>query len=284
MASAGSAPGASLDQAVRSAFDSFVNSMPSLIAALLLVAAGWLLARLARRGARELASLANRFLSHSLHRRAAADARLSLAFISVIGELAFWLVLIVALVLAAGVVGVGSVGQWLNQIVTHLPSLIVGLAIVITGYFLSIYLRELVISSARDRGAGPASALGHTVQAIVITIALIIGLDQAGIDVMVLVIVFAIGAAGLVAGVVLTFVAGSRNFASNIIGARNARGLLQPGLRVRIDDLEGEVLEISLTHIALDTTEGKALIPASELDTRRLVIITSTAEPSTADD
>lgn len=283
MASPGSAPNSSLDQAVRSAYDSLVTSMPSLIAALLLVAGGWLLARLARRGARELASLANRFLSHSLHRRAAADARISLAFISVIGELAFWLVLILALVLAAGVVGVGSVGQWLNQIVTHLPSLIVGLAIVIVGYFLSVYLRELVTSTARDRGTTAAPALGHIVQAATIAIALIIGLDQAGVDVLILIVLLAISSGALLTGMVLTFVTGSRNYVSNLIGARNARTLLQAGLRIRIGDLEGEVLEISATHIALDTAEGKTLVPARHLDTRTVVIVAPTAESPPAD-
>jgi len=283
MASAGSAPADSLDQAVRNAFESVVDSMPSLIAALLLVAAGWLLARLARRAARELASLANKFLSHSLHRRAAADARLSLAFITVIGELAFWLVLILALVLAAGVVGVGSVGHWLNQIVTHLPSLIVGLAIVIVGYFLSVYLRELVTSSGRDRGTSAAPALGQIVQVTTLTVALIIGLDQAGVDVLILIVLVAIAAGALVAGTVLTFAAGSRNYVSNLIGARNARTVLQPGLRIRIGELEGEVLEISATHIALDTAEGKTLVPARDLHTRTVVIVTPAAESPPAD-
>jgi len=284
MASAGSAPDGSIDHAVRNAFDGFVASMPSLIAALLLVAVGWLVARLARRAARQLATLANRFLSHSQHGRAAADTGLSRAFITVIGELAFWLVLILAVVLAAGMAGVGSVGQWLNQIVTHLPSLFVGVAIVVIGYFLSVYLRELVTSTLRDHDTGAATAVGHLAQGATISVALIIGLDQAGVDVLILILVFAIVAAGMVAGVVAAFVSGARAYVSNLVGARNARTLLEPGLRIRIGDTEGEVLEVSLTHVALDTADGKTLVPARELDTRRWVILTPAADSASSDD
>jgi hypothetical protein len=283
MESAGAASVGSFEHAVGRAFDSVVNSMPTVIAALLMIAVGWLLARLARRAARELASLANRFLSHTLHRRPAADARMSLAFITVVGELAFWLVLVLAVVFAAGIVGVGSVGQWLNQIVTHLPSLIVGVSIVVVGYFFSVYLRELVTSSARDHQVSGAAAIGHMVQIATITVTFIIGLDQAGIDVAILLVVVAIAASGLVFGTVMAFVTGARNYVSNVIGARNARHFLQPGIRVRIGGVEGEVLEVSLTHVALDTPEGKTLMPARELDIRRVVILTSAADAATTD-
>ncbi|WP_405233372.1 mechanosensitive ion channel family protein [Lentisalinibacter salinarum] len=253
-------------------------NLPSLVAALLVVIAGWFLARLARRGARRSAEFANRLLERALRRGSAAGVRISLAFTTVTGEIAFWLVLILALVLAAGVVGIGSIGQWLNQLVVHLPSVIIGASILVVGYFASVYLREFVASSAEAAELRTAGLLGRLAQLAVLAIALIIGLDQAGIEVAILLIAFVIILGGAVFGVVASFAAGSGTFVSNLIAARNARHVLLPGMRLRVDDVEGELLEISRTHVAVETDEGRVLLPAHRLETGRVLILTAAPE------
>ncbi len=271
-------PSGSLGQTLSRVMAGVMDNIPSIIVALLVIVGGWLLARLARRTARQVATVANRFLDRAYRRGSVAGVRMSLAFVTVAGEVAYWLVLILALILAAGMVGIGSIGQWLNQIVIHLPSVIVGAVIIVVGYFFSVYLREAVASSARDGEIRAPGAIGRLVQGAAMTIAVIIGLDQAGVEVGVLKIAVAIVGGGLAVGVVVAFAAGARDHVGNLIGARNARHFLQPGVRVRIADVEGEILEISATHVALDTAEGKTMIPAATLETHRVVIVTPTPE------
>lgn len=218
-------------------------------------------------------------LERALRRGSAAGIRFSLAFTTVTGEIAFWLVLIFALILAAGIIGIGSVGEWLNQLVVHLPSVIIGATILVVGYFASIYVRELVSSSAEAAELQTAGLLGRLAQIAILALALVIGLDQAGVDVAVLLIAFSIVAGGAVLGVVASFAAGSGTFVSNLIGARNARHLLTPGMRLRIDEVEGELLEISRTHLAFETEEGRVLLPAHRLECARTVVLTTAARP-----
>jgi hypothetical protein len=116
----------SIKQAVTNALQAVLDGLPALLAAAAIVFAGWLLARLARRAARHLAGGANRLLERTLRRGTAATARLSPAFISLTGELAFWLVLVFAVIVAASVAGLGGLGESLNNIVRHLPNMIVG--------------------------------------------------------------------------------------------------------------------------------------------------------------
>jgi hypothetical protein len=274
--------GSTLKEALARAFDSVIDSAPSLLAALLIIVVGWALARLASRAARHLAGLANRLLERSFRRGSAAAVRLSPAFITLVGELAFWLVVILAVILAAGVAGFGSVGQWLNTIVLHLPSLVVGATIVVVGFFFSVYLRELVTATGSRGGIGTAGAIGRLTQALVMTVAVIVGLDQAGVDVATVMILFTIVGGGLMLALVLAFGLGARDYVRNLIGARQARHFLQPGIRVRIGELEGEVLEISDTHVALDTTTGRTLLPARLLQTTPIAIITPGLEDGRA--
>jgi cytochrome c biogenesis protein CcdA len=273
----------SIKQAVTNALQAVLDGLPALLAAAAIVFAGWLLARLARRAARHLAGGANRLLERTLRRGTAATARLSPAFISLTGELAFWLVLVFAVIVAASVAGLGGLGESLNNIVRHLPNMIVGAAIIVVGYFLSVYLRELVSSSAESGQVAAATVLGRLAQGAALAVAIIIGLDQAGVDVAVLLILFAIGLGGTVAAVVLAFGLGARDHVGNLIGARNARDVIHPGVRLRIGEVEGEVIELSHTHVALDTSDGKLLVPARALERERVLIIAPAADEARAD-
>jgi hypothetical protein len=271
-----------LRQAVHDALQGIVDSLPELLAAVVIALVGWLLARLARRAARQLTGVANRLLERTLRRGTAASARLSPAFISVTGELIFWLVFIFSLVVAASVAGLGSVGEWLNRIVLHLPSLLVGALVVVVGYFFSVYLRELVTSSADASRVSAAATVGRLAQVAVLAVAVIIGLDQAGVDVAMLMIVVAIVGGGLMAAVVGAFGLGARAYVGNLIGARNARHFVYPGMRLRVGEVEGEVLELTHTHLALDTAEGKILLPAQLLETQRILIVAPAADEEQA--
>ena len=273
-----SSPTGFLGQALADIYEGLAANLASLITAVLVIVAGWLLARLARRGARRFSAFANRLLERALRGGSATGVRISLAFTTVTGEIAFWLVLILAFVLAAGIVGIGSIGDWLNQLVIHLPSVIIGASILVIGYFASVYLREVVSSSGEAGDLASASLLGRLVQFATLAVALIIGLDQAGVEVAILLLAFAIVAGGATFAIVASFAAGSRSFVANLIGARNAAHLLQPGMRLRVDDLEGDLLEISRTHIAIDTGDGRVLVPAGRLESGPVVILTGATE------
>jgi hypothetical protein len=87
---------------------------------------------------------------------------------------------------------------------------------------------------------------------------------------------------GVVIGLSGAYALGARQFVGNLIGARSARHALGAGLRVRIGDVEGIVLEITATHIALDTAAGKLLVPARVIDEQQILIITDTVEEEDA--
>lgn len=270
-----------LKSAVLEAGSRIAVYLPQFLAALLVLVAGFVIARLGRRAARRGADLANRLLDRVVPRGAAARVRVSPATITVVGELTFWIVFVFALLIAGQVAGFPAVTLWLGEIVRHLPNLIVGVAIVIVGYFLSIFARELTRRKGEE-GAG-AQLLGRTVQLGVITIAVVIGLDQVGIDVAVLIVLVAIAAAGVLGGLLVAFGYGARQHVRNLIGVKNARQSLHAGLRVRLADAEGEILEITPTHIALDTAEGKLLVPAARFDEHPVLILTDLPEEGSAD-
>ncbi len=247
--------------------------LPNLVAAILVLVLGWVIARLVRSGVQRLAISSNHLLSRAFPRGVLAGTRVSTGVASLLGELVFWVVLLVTVTVAARMAGLNAITGWLDRITAHLPNLIAGSAIFIIGYFLSVYVREQLAPRSAVDTSRQQLLLGRTAQTLVVAIALIVGLDQVGIDVAVLVGLAVAAAAAVGIGVAVAFALGAREHVSNLIGARVARQQLSEGLRVRIGDVEGEVLEITTSQIALDTDAGKTLLPASCLDQCEVTIL-----------
>ena len=194
---------------------------------------------------------------------------------TVLGEVTFGLVFLFSLLIAAQVSGLASLTLWIGDALRHLPNLIVGVAIIVVGYFASIFVREI----ARNVGGGShAEGVGRSLQAAVVAVAVVVGLDQVGVDVTALVVLIGIGAAAAAGGLVAAFGIGARQHVRNLVGARNARRELHAGLRIRVGEHEGEILEISRTVVALDTAEGRLLLPAARLDEEPVLIVTDLAD------
>ncbi len=252
-----------------------VDYFPSLMAAILVLFAGWLFARLARGAARRILYGANRILDRVFQRGALSGARLSPAAAAVLGEISFWVVIFLAMTIAARVARFTAVSGWLNQIVTYLPNLLVGAAIIVVGYFVSVIIGEQVTSAARAARAGQSALMGKFAQGAVFITALIIGLDQIGVNVTFLVALFAVSVGAIFVGFSIAFGLGAREYVSNLIGARTARRKLRAGLVVRMGDIEGEILEITPTQIELDTARGRTLVPARLADERSVLIVSA---------
>jgi hypothetical protein len=190
-----------------------------------------------------------------------------------LGENAFWLIVLVTVTIASGVAGLSAISEWLDRITAHLPSLIAGVTIVVVGYFLGVYVREQVAPQTTARTSRQSLFLGRVAQGFVVSTALIVGLDQIGIDVALLIALWVACVAALLIGLAVAFALGARSHVSNLIGVRAARRHISAGVRIRINEIEGEILEITPTQIALDTDQGKTLVPGRFIDEHLITIM-----------
>jgi len=248
--------------------------VPGLLGALLILILGWLLARGVRRAIRRAAEGANRLLGRVFPSGRLAGVRVSNRVAGALGEIGFFSILLLALVAAARVGGLRTLSGWLERITVYLPNLLVAFAIILAGYLLGIYLRELVVRmSGSAGGTGSRLAVARFVQGFAIAVAAIVALDQIGIDVTLLIALAVIVAAsiGMTLGVSLAL--GARGHVSNLMGIRAARGRLSNGVTIRIDGVAGQVIEITNTEVVLETDEGTALLPGHLLSKQVTTIL-----------
>lgn len=259
------------------ALTSVIGYLPSLVGALAVLVLGWLLARLARIASKRVLSGLNRILERTFQRGLLASARLPAGAATILGEAAFWVVMFLTVTIAARTAQLPAISRWLDEIVSFLPSILLGVATIMVGYIISTIIGEQVTESARAAKSSQSALLGRLSQGAVFVTALIIGLDQIGVDVTFLVTLSAVAVGAIFFGFSIAFGLGARDYVSNLIGARAARQSLSTGLMVRIGETQGEVLEITPTQIALDTEDGRTLIPARIAEARGVVIVSRQA-------
>ncbi|MEJ2179584.1 MAG: mechanosensitive ion channel, partial [Gammaproteobacteria bacterium] len=182
------------------------------------------------------------------------------------GEFLFWLLILVFVTLATEILGLGIVGTWLKEVVTFLPLATVGILIVLVGFVVSSLVRDLVESTATSVGLARGELLGRAAQIVILFTAIVIGVNQIGIDVAFLTMTAGIVLGSMLGGLALAFGLGARVHVSNIIAANQLRPIYQVGDKVRVGDIEGRIIEITISRLIIETETGIVDVPAKLFD------------------
>jgi small-conductance mechanosensitive channel len=124
----------------------------------------------------------------------------------------------------------------------------------------------VITSAAATANLSHGELLGRIAQAVILFIAIIIGVDQIGIDIAFLSILVAIILSSMFGSIALAFGLGARTHVSNIIAANQLRQIYQLGDKVRIGDMEGQVIDITISRVIVETPAGSVDIPAKLFD------------------
>jgi hypothetical protein len=200
--------------------------LPKLLAALVLLLLGFLLARLLRAGVRRgleamgFGRMAEKSGLEAMVRQGGVD--LSLA--GIIAGTVYWLVLLVVAVSAANSLGLESVAGLANKVILYLPNVVVAILVLVFGTLFARVVNRLVfawLNGAKFPGAlGVSTGMEYAVQIF----ALFLALEQLDIGTTLLTVAFAIVFGGLVFALALAFGLGGRDWAADRIRDWSGKG------------------------------------------------------------
>lgn len=257
---------------------SVVSILPALLTALALMLVGWLIARLLRALTLRSARTLNRGVQAIGLGNLAHEIGSHQPTIRVLASIVYWLVILFFLAAATNVLGLSTFAGWLDRLVSHLPNILSGVLIIFVGAILARIARDAVMATLPSLTAQQRSLLGRIVQALTLTILVVVGLDQIGIDITVITTVLAVAVAAFLGGLSLAFSLGARTFVSNIIGAHYLDRDYHEGQRIRIRGMEGTILEITSVAVLLDTADGRLAVPAHVFAEDAALILTPEAD------
>jgi small-conductance mechanosensitive channel len=266
--------GDSVTGATRALLERLAAHLPNLIGALLLLAAGWLLARLMR-----VLAVRGMQLAETLIERLAGPQRIRVGrSANVLGTIVYWVVLLFFVTAATHVLGLQTFTDWLARLLDYLPTLTAGLLIVIAGYVLASFVADLVAATATRLQPAQRNALARLAQGATLVAAILVGADQIGIKVTWIAILVAVVVASVLGGVTIAVSLGARGYVANLIGAHYLRQAFLVGQRVRVHGFEGRIVEVSATSLVLETKEGRVALPGRVYHDEPIVLITGNGD------
>jgi len=239
-----------------------VQLSPKLLGTLGLLLLGWILAKALALSARKLVEGLDALFVRFVHAESIQRERLQRSYALIISQMVFWVVMLFFMAVSANVLGWNLFSGWLDRIVSYLPGLVTGLLIILAGILLGGVVRA-TIHTATQRSAPEQSAMmSRAVQVVIVFSAVIIGVEQIGLNIGFLSTLIVVVAGVLLGGAALAFGLGARSLVANVIGAQYMRRHCRVGDVIRLGDVQGEVLEIAQAGIVLATDQGRAVVPA----------------------
>lgn len=252
---------------------SLVSYLPRLLVALAVVALGWLIGRAARALMTRLVGRLGRSRTGQTIERELRSSGMERLAPKVIGRITSWIVFIFFLAVAIEIAGLQVVTVSLGRLVQYLPSVVAGVLVLLAGVVLSSLARRGVERAVSGAGLGHGELLGKLARSAILLIAIVIALDQIGIESTLLIISLAILLATVVGGAALAFGLGARSTVEGFIAVHYIARQYRPGDLVRVGQTEGRIVEFTRTAVVLDTADGRALVPAAEFDRTTSVLL-----------
>jgi hypothetical protein len=193
--------------------------LPKLALALVVLIAGWLLARLARFAVAKGLRAIN---FNVLTERAGMDGFLKQGGLQsdttdIFAVLVYWLVIFIALVIAFNGLGLTYITDLLGQVVLFVPKVIVALLIIAFGGYFALFIGNTVGTYCRNVGMKDGELLGTLAQYAIIAFVVLMALDQVSIGGDVIRHSFLILLGGVVLGLALAFGLGGQKWAAQLL-------------------------------------------------------------------
>lgn len=249
----------------------FVTYLPNLLNAVALLVAGLLVAAFIRSLIVRLGQWTEQFAQ-----RVGVSAyyfRVRWPITRIVATIIYWLVIIFFVTAAAKSLGLPGIAEWLNKLIDYSPSILAAALIIWAGFVLGDFTREKLAARLGGSGIRQAEQLGTAGRLLVITLTIVIGLDQLGVAVDLPAQLLVILASAVMLALALAFGVGAGTTVANMIALRNLSRHYQKGQRIRIGELEGEISELSKTGVILDTGAGQAMIPAKLFQEQTCILL-----------
>jgi small-conductance mechanosensitive channel len=236
--------------------------LPNLLGALALLVIGWLAAFIVRwlihrfgKGLDAILAVIHRWLGQEVIRPRWSVSKL-------VANIAFWIILAYAVSGAAEQLGLVAFANWVLGLLGYLPRVLISVFIVFIGYLISNGVRNMVVAVTESGDFRHGLALGRLVAGLILAFTLLLALAQLGLDVAMFTNIILLAAAALFGSTALAFGIGAGDAVRNVIASHYVRKAYRPGQRIRIQELDGEILEMTQVAVIMETDNGEAWIPA----------------------
>lgn len=211
----------------------FAIFVPKLIAAVILLVLGWLVAKLVRSGMNHLLRLVH---FDVLAEKSGVEAflregNLEISLSRLLSNLVYWLLILVVIVTVSNSLGLHMVAELFNRVVLYIPNVIVAILVLVFGTLLARFINRLLFAYLNNAGVEGALSISTLVEYAVLVFIFFVALEQLQIGTKLLTAAFQIGFGAVGLAFALAFGLGGKDWAAGVIQKYAARRAQVPPRR-----------------------------------------------------
>jgi hypothetical protein len=239
------------------AFSQIISLAPRALALVVVLVAGYLVARLI---ARIVEALSDRIgLPTAAERGGLVESMkrvgITRSVSNILGQLVFWFLMCVFMTAAFNILELQALSVAMAGVVAYIPRLLVATVVVVIGLLIANFLRGVIATSADRVGISYAERLATGCYYVLALMTFIAAFDQLAIKFALLEQMILIAFGSLAVGVGLAVGLGGREVAGGIMAGYYTRQRLHAGDKVSVAGFDGTVREVGPVATIIETRE-----------------------------
>ncbi len=196
-----------------------ISFVPKLMAALVILFFGWMVAKLVRLAVKRLLEVSqfDTFTQKSGLEAFMHSANFQVSLSGIISQVVYWLVILLFVITCANSLGMGEVASLLHELASYLPHIIVAILVVIFGTLFARFINRLVFAWLHSIKFEQALVVSTSAEYCIQILAIFIGLEQLGIGTQLINALFMIVFGAIFLALAIAFGLGGREWAATII-------------------------------------------------------------------
>lgn len=204
---------------VTSFWTQLAGFVPQLLAAMVLLVLGWLVAKVVRTG---MVKLLRALQFDRLSERSGIEAflkqgQLTVSLSGLLAGLVYWLIILIVIVTVSNSLGLHLVAELFNRVVLYIPNVIVAILILVLGAILARFINRLIFAYLNNIGLEGALTISTLSEYAVLVFVFFVALEQLEIGRQLITAAFIIGFGAIGLALALAFGLGGRDWAAGVL-------------------------------------------------------------------
>lgn len=251
----------------------FVTALPNLVTAIIVMAVGWVVARMLRSVVLGIFRRVASRITPEPTRQAWAEAVDDQKAGRLAADGVYWLVLLTAFVVAIDALDLPVFRRWMGALASFLPRFGISAALVLGGVVVGRLASNAIARTAFRMSPSQARGLARLTHVSIVVAAALIAASQLGLDVSLLTNVFLIALSAVLGSGALAFALGARGVMANILAMHYVNRSYRIGQLIRIGVDQGRIVRTTRTAVYLESSDGELSIPGREFAESRCVLL-----------
>ncbi len=179
------------------------------------------------------------------------------------GKIVFFVVVFLTFTTILKKMGLEVMSSWFQGLAKNLPSIVVALVILFLGWKLKDFLIVFVNRTLSRTDFSHSRIASNSLAWAAFTISALVALEQAGIDMGLVVTLLTVVAGVTSGGVALMLALGAKSSISDILSCYQIGRLLKVGQKVEVLGVSGVVEAIGPTYVSLSNEKGRINVPGN---------------------